>query len=125
MYRSRKYSWYSDRCGVAHCYTKYGGLIGLYGCGSGDIAETLTVAESIARVLTIIMFHKSVAVYIKPLKRNSFKTNVMVVLGDSQNSDGVGVISCLLKLCKICRDVLGCTGAVAVDLTVPYLVVSS
>ena len=83
------------------------------------------MAESIARVLTIIMFHKSVAVYIKPLKRNSFKTNVMVVLGGSQNSDGVGVISCLLKLCKICRDVLGCTGTVAVDLAVPYLVVSS
>ena len=85
MYRSRKYSWYSDRCGVAHCYTKYGCLVGLYVCGSGDIAETLAVAESIARVLTIIMFHKSVAVYIKPLKRNSFKTNVMVVLGDGDD----------------------------------------
>ena len=48
-------------------------------------AETLTVAESIASVLTMIMFHKSVAVYIKPLKRYSFKTNVMVVLGGSRD----------------------------------------
>ena len=82
------------------------------------MADTLTVAELIASVLTIIMFHKSVAVYIKPLKRYSFKTNVMVVLGGSRYSDGVGVISCLLKLCTICRDVLGCTGTVAADLTV-------
>ena len=103
MHMSRKYNWYFNRCGVAHCYTNYI----LYVCGSGNMAKTLTVVESIASVLTIIMFHQSVAVYIKPLNRYFFKYNVMVVFGGSRDSDGVGVISYLLKLCKICRDVLG------------------
>ena len=107
MHMSRKYNWYFDRCGVAHCYTKYGGVVVLYVCGSGNMAKTLTVVESVASVLTIIMFHQSVAIYIKPLNRYFFKSNVMFVFGGSRYSDGVGVISYLLKLCKICRDVHG------------------
>ena len=90
MYSSCKYSRYSDRCGVIHCYTKYGGLVVLYVCGAGYVD-----IYSHDLILTGNEFHKVGAAIEKAL------VPMFVLILGIENKCEVDDRSCLALLAEV------------------------